>query len=215
LYIIDVSVTISEEVITFPGDPAPRILPVYRMERGDAYDLTKLDLGAHAGTHVDAPSHFIPEGSTADAVPLDVCIGRAFVADLAGLDAIDAQSLNKSVPPEASRILLRTKNSGFWAHKRFRPDFCYLTPDGAQWVDEHDVRLVGIDYLSIETPRSVDHPVHKLLLKRGVVVVEGLNLQAVREGWYTLLLLPLKIKGIDGAPARAVLLDDGALQEGL
>ena len=210
--IIDISVPITAYLPVYEGDPAPKINRVADLEHGDPYTLSRIDFGAHTGTHVDAPLHFIRGGATVDQLDLDVLMGPASVVDLslAGdkLHAADLESVTPTPIPE--RILLKTGNSSHWKNKEFYKRFVALAPDGANWLVEHGVRLVGIDYLSIEPFGSISFDVHHLLLAAGVVIVEGLDLSAVSEGQYHLVCLPLRIQGAEGAPARAVLLRSDA-----
>jgi arylformamidase len=204
--IIDISVPNRPGQHVYPGDPEPRVEPVRAIARGDVCNLSLLTLGSHTGTHVDAPYHFLPDGPRLGEVPLDRMIGEALVADLRGRPAVDAAAL-APVPVRPGDILLcQTDNSARWAAPGFQRDFTYLTEDAAAWLVARGVRAVGMDYLSIERFGSADFPVHRRLLGAGVFVIEGLDLQAVAPGRYTLVCLPLKFPDLDGAPARAVLL---------
>jgi arylformamidase len=193
--IIDISLPIGPETPVWPGDPPVVIEPVARVDRGDPADVSRLVLGTHTGTHVDPPAHFLPGGVTVDALALDVLVGPAMVAgfpagpiDGAALDSVAASG------DSSARLLLKTGGAAG-----------AVTPDGARWLVERGVRLVGADTLSIE-PASDDYPVHRVLLGAGVVIVEGLDLTAVTPGEYQLVCLPLRIVGGDGAPARAALI---------
>ena len=196
--IIDISRPIGPETPAWPGDPAVVVEPLSRVEAGAVAAVSRLALGTHTGTHVDPPAHFLAGGATVDALPLDVLVGPAVVADLTAAGPIDAARLAAQVPGDGtSRVLLKTGAADG-----------ALTPEGAAWLVERGVRLVGADTLSIE-PETRDYPVHRILLGAGVVIVEGLDLSAAAAGRYQLLCLPLRISGGDGAPARAVLIPDG------
>ncbi len=164
---------------------------------------------AHSGTHVDAPFHFINENAlTVDQLSLKVLSGRAYVLNLPDCDLITAQVLeNAEIPPRTRRLLFKTRNSAYWSShgNAFRDDYVALSKDGAQWLVDRGVKLVGIDYLSI-APFTDTRLTHEILLKAGVVVIEGLDLSKVSQGRYTLHCLPLKLAGADGAPARAILI---------
>jgi arylformamidase len=204
--LIDVSVRLSEATPTFPGNPAFTCEPVKRIARGDSANVTALHLGTHTGTHVDAPRHFFDARPGADALPLDVLIGRAVVIDIPGpRRGIVAADLEREDLRDGSRVLLKTANSALWQSAAFHQDFAYLEESGARLLVERGVRLVGIDYLSIEQFKRPGAPVHHLLLEGGVVIVEGLNLTGVPAGAYEMMCLPLDIAGADGAPARVVL----------
>jgi arylformamidase len=206
----DVSVPVSAETPTYAGDPGVELEQWAALARGDAANVTLLHFGAHTGTHVDAPSHFIEGAAKVDAVPLDVLIGPARVVEIPqDVRAVSADHLSALDLEGVTRLLLRTRNSNFWADTAagFRRDYTYLEPDAAGALVERGVRLVGIDYLSIEKFNPDRHDTHLILLSRGVVILEGLDLREVAPGDYELICLPLKIAGGtgDGAPARAVL----------
>jgi arylformamidase len=208
--IYDITLPISESMAIWPGDPPVRIRQPLRLERGDVATVSQIELGSHTGTHVDAPSHFLPGGSTIDRLGLEILIGKALVIDIRSVDSLGASDLERlHVPDHTERLLLKTKNSDHWTHgdNAFFTDFVALTEDGAHWLAGRGVKLVGIDYLSVASLED-PAPVHLILQGAGVVLVEGLNLSGVPEGTYQLICLPLKLTGCDGAPARAVLLAD-------
>lgn len=161
----------------------------------------------HAGTHVDAPWHFIPDGKTVETLDLNVLMGPAMVAHLPGVDSVGPEDLDSlDLPKETERLLLRTRNSLLWEAEEgeFQKDFVALTLDAARWVAERGIRLVGVDYLSVQ--RFNDPPdTHEVLLAAEIIILEGLDLSRVSSGWYDLYCLPLKLVGAEGAPARAVL----------
>jgi arylformamidase len=205
--IYDVSLPIISDGLAFPGDPQIQISVHQSIERGDVANVSALALGSHTGTHIDAPRHFLPGGGPVDAVPLERLIGPAVVLGLPEqATSIGAAELRPRDLRGARRVLFRTRNSALLSKPRFTPDYVSLAPDGAEYLLERKVELVGIDYLSIERFDSKDHPVHRTLLERQVVIVEGLDLSAVPEGSYELICLPLRLAGLDGAPARVVLI---------
>jgi arylformamidase len=192
--IIDISRPLSPATPVWPGDPPVVVEPMARVEAGDPADVSRLALGTHTGTHVDPPAHFFPGEPAVDALPLDVLMGPAVVAQF-DPGPIDGTALESTALPRGpSRLLLKTGG-----------DAGAVTPDGARWLVERGVRLVGADTLSIE-PETRDYPVHRILLGAGVVIVEGLDLAPVAPGPYELVCLPLRIAAGDGAPARAVLI---------
>ncbi|MGB7925326.1 MAG: cyclase family protein [Pyrinomonadaceae bacterium] len=209
--IYDVSVPISRTTPTYPGDPGIEIEQWAAMARGDAANVTMLHFGAHTATHVDAPAHFIEGASKVDAMPLDVLIGEARVVEIpAAARVIDANMVAAADLDGVSRVLFKTRNSAFWDDPAsgFRTDFTYIAPGAAQALAGRGVRLVGIDYLSVEEFQSDEKcETHTTLLARGIVIIEGLDLREVAAGVYELICLPLKIAGGtgDGAPARTVL----------
>lgn len=202
----DISRPLHDGGVIYPGDPEIVFRARSSIDRGDPANVTALALGSHSGTHVDAPSHFLPGGDPVDRLPLDRLIGPAAVLDLpADLPSVRAADLERQGLRGHRRVLLRTRNSR--APGEFSPDYCALTTDGAEYLLDQGVELVGIDALSIEPFGSADFAVHHLLLKRGVVIVEGLDLSSVSAGVYHLVCLPLRLQGLDGAPARAVLIE--------
>ncbi len=206
--IFDISLTISPAMPVWPGDPAVRLEQVESIDKGDPVNVTRLDLSAHTGTHVDAPHHFLNDGRTVESLSLEVLTGLCYVVQLPdAVDEISAEVLARiPIAEGTTRILFGTRNSRWWAqgNNQFQTDFVAVSEDGAQWLVEHGIRLVGIDYLSV-APFGDSTPTHEVLLKAGVVVLEGINLSQVPRGFYTLYCLPLKLSGSDGAPARAIL----------
>jgi len=193
--IYDISTPLSDSTPVYPGDPPVRIRRVSDLASGDEFMLSEIAMSLHAGTHIDAPSHFIPDASTVDAIPLDVLIGDAILADITTTGAITEDILKQfSFPADTTRLLLRT------------PDVAALSRCGAQWLVDTGVKLIGIDRLSIGSPDQSD-AVHRILLAAGVVIVESLNLTAPSPGKYKLICLPLNIANSEAAPARAVLID--------
>ena len=208
----DVSLGIAGDMLVWPGDPAVEVVPRLQMSKGDPANVSELRIGTHTGTHVDPPVHFIEGGAGIDQVSLDVLAGEATVADLRGhpgpLSRADLEGLD--LPQEITRLLLKTNNSEQWTKARpleFDSDYTCLSVEAADWLIEHGIELIGVDYLSVEEKGSQGHPVHVKLLSSGVVIVEGLDLSAIEPGEYTLVCLPLKILGGDGGPARALLIE--------
>ena len=204
----DITLTISPELPTWPGDPGIEIERVEKIEHGSNANVSRVDMGVHTGTHVDAPYHFLQDGVTVDQLNLSLLTGRAYVLHLPDVDIITAAVLEEAqIPPRTRRVLFKTSNSDLWAEGEsdFQSDFVGLSEDGAEYLVRRGVKLVGMDYLSI-APFKNSRPTHERLLEAGVVVVEGLNLTEVEQGRYTIYCLPLKIANSDGAPARAILI---------
>lgn len=194
----------------YAGDPAVKLERTVDLDQGDAYTVTWIEMGAHTGTHVDAPAHFQRGGRTVDQIDLDAVIGRAHVVDMTRVEReITSRDLEAAdVPHGAERLLFRTRNSALWSIAGFQQGYVGVAGDGAKWLVDHGVRLVGIDYLSVETFGSPDFSAHHILLAAGVVILEGVNLEGVEAGPYKLVCLPLRIAGVEGAPARAVLIQE-------
>ncbi len=204
--IYDISVPIREKMPTWPGDPKVHIQLAKSMERGDSCNVTALAMGAHTGTHFDAPFHFIPGGKTVDQLDLTLLVGTCRVFEIPTEDELDVTHLRGLPLKGVTRALFKTANSSLWATRDdFYEDFVYLTPVAAKFLVEMGVKLVGVDYLSVEGYHAQGSPAHQALLGAGVVILEGLNLADVPAGDYELIALPLKIAGADGAPARALL----------
>jgi arylformamidase len=202
----DITLPITESIITYPGNPPTRVRPHNRIADGDDANVSELGFGSHTGTHVDAASHFIDGGQTVDALPLDRLMGEADVLRIPdNVQAIGPAELEAAGAARQRRILLRTRNSELLGRDRFQEDFAYLTGAGAEFLAESGTELVGIDYLSIEAFDAEEPVAHRTLLEREIVVLEGVDLRGVEPGRYELICLPLKVAGIDGAPARVVL----------
>jgi len=202
----DATLPLQEGMITFPGDPSFQIDPYFQRREGAPFDLSLMSIGTHLGTHVDPPAHYLDGGATADEMPLEAMMGPGVVLDMRGIAKIDRKALEKSPLGDHVRVLLKTDNGPLLLDSSFHKDYVYLTKDGAQYLSSKGVCLVGIDYLSIECYENLGAPVHHILLKAGIVILEGVFLTEVPPGAYDIFCLPLKIKGADGAPARVVLM---------
>ena len=206
--IIDISLHISEDMTTWPGDRDVQISKVRDMDKGDYLSVTNMSLCVHTGTHMDAPNHFIKDGGGIETLSLDTLVGPAQVIELGDVDIIEVKDLEGAgIKNDTTRLLLKTRNSALWddpAHD-FDEAFVAPSPAAAQWLVDQGIQLVGIDYLSIERYKEPGHLTHLILLGAEVAVIEGLDLRAVSAGEYQLTCLPIKIKGSDGSPARAIL----------
>jgi arylformamidase len=207
MHTYDISLTIKPDMPTWPGDPKVEMVQIMNIENGDDANVTQISFCVHTGTHVDAPRHFLAKGKSVDSLVLKTLTGRAFVLYLPDADLITAKVLEEAeLPPRTRRVLLKTRNSEFWAQgeRQFRDDYVAVSPDGAQYLVDRGVQLVGVDYLSV-APFDDAKRTHQILLEAGVIILEGLDLSRVSDGRYNLYCLPLKIFGADGAPARAIL----------
>jgi len=204
--IYDISVPIREKMPVWPGDPGVKISLAMSMQRGGPVNVSALAMGAHTGTHFDAPHHFIHGRQTVDQLDLDVLVGSCRVFEIRTDDEIDVNHLRGLPLKGVARALFKTVNSKLWAARDdFYEEFVYLTPVAAKFLVQMGVKLVGVDYLSVEGYHAQGAPAHLALLGAGVIILEGLNLADVPPGDYELIALPLKIAGADGAPARAIL----------
>jgi arylformamidase len=203
----DVSLEIYPGMVVWPGDQAVERKRVSKIEAGRNANVSVMKCGVHTGTHVDAPYHFLADGKTLEKLDIQVLVGLGYVADLPGVAKIDSNVLESAgIPAGTERLLVRTRNSEEWKTdpKKFREDYVGLDTTGAEWLVQRGIRLFGIDYLSVAT-RTQTKPVHQVLLKKEMILVEGLNLNSVPAGPCRVYCLPLKIRGSDGAPARVLL----------
>lgn len=206
----DVSVPVRNGGVVYPGNPPISITPVQSIAQGDTANVSRIDLGSHTGTHVDAPLHFMDGGAGVDELPLDALVGPArLIAFGDDVMAVGEAELRQHDLRGVTRLLIATRNSAWLASgsSEFHPDFTHVAPDGAEYLVSIGVRLVGVDYLSVEQFHSPHHKTHKTLLSNGVVIVEGLVLSEPPPGDYELYCLPMLLAGLDGAPARAILMN--------
>lgn len=200
----DVSVLISGDMPAWPGDR----FVFHRAEeigKGDVCNKSFMEIGSHIGTHIDAPYHFEPEGITIEQISLDAFLGPARVVSFEEVDRIDLAEIESISLSGVERILFKTRNSHFWRESAFREDYVHLTPQACRVLAESGMKLVGVDYLSIEKYRNEGYESHHILLGKGIPLLEGLDLSQVEPGDYELAALPLRIAGGDGSPVRAAL----------
>ncbi len=200
----DITVPLCPGLPSFPGDPRVEIEPVTTLAGGDIFNVSRIAMCTHSGTHLDPPRHCDEQGMAVDDLPISLLIGDALLFEIAGKKEIGRDELAHLPLEGTERLLLRTDNSLLWKMKGFCAEFCHLTPEGARFLVERGVKLFGMDYLSVERWDG-NGEVHQILLRNGVAILEGLNLDGIESGNYQLICLPLKIKGGDGGPARAVL----------
>ncbi len=186
--IYDITLTVSPDMPVWPGDPAVALEQVESMDKGAEYNLTRLAMSVHAGTHVDAPHHFLNDGRTVESLPLDVLTGSCYVVQFPDdVDEITAEVLARTpIPDGVERLLFGTRNSRYWAQgvKEFQTDFVAVSEDGAQWLVERGIKLVGVDYLSV-APYHQSVPTHRVLLEAGIVALEGSTLRKYRAAFMT------------------------------
>lgn len=204
----DISVPLSEDTPVFEGDPKITIDICLEIAKGDPANLTAISMCAHTGTHVDAPNHFIDGAATVEEIDLGKLLGTCRVIEIPN-DALSVTVDHLAGKLDCERVVFKTRNSSFWSDSTqgFRKDFTYIEPEAAQMIADSGIKLVGIDYLSVEKFGSESFPTHIALLEKEIVIVEGLDLSDVAPGEYELLCLPLRLRGGkgDGAPARALL----------
>ncbi|MEK6602719.1 MAG: cyclase family protein [Candidatus Binatota bacterium] len=200
----DISLNLSSETVSWVTSPPFELVERKRMSRGDRNNSSALNMSAHAGTHVDAPFHFVPDGATIESLPLEIFIGPALV------HAVDADRYITREHVEAidlkgeTRVLFKTRNSQLLHRPAYDPDFVAFSVEAAQTLVARGVKLVGLDYLSV-AHADEQVPVHRAFLDHGVVLLEGVDLSEITPGRYELICFPLRLRGLDGAPCRAVL----------
>jgi len=211
---IDISVPVSNDIPVWEGDPKVEIRSAASIAAGDIANVSFLNMGAHTGTHIDAPVHFVQGQKGVDSIAVDRLIGEAVVVDFGDLEGEihyeDFERMN--IPAGTKRLLCKTSNSRLWTlyPNRFYKDFIGVSDSGARWVVEHGIDVLGVDYLGVERFDSVacGAPTHHRLLEAEVIIIEGLNLSAVEPGPYELICLPVRMKNLDGAPCRAILVKE-------
>ena len=203
----DISLTITEDLPTWPGDPDIILKKTSQIDEGEMVNMTHISTSVHVGTHVDAPNHFLGDGETVENIPPELLVGSAEVIEFSGDNHITADDLRAmDFCGKGKRLLIKTSNSNFWAEglSEFQEEFIALDSGAAAYLVECGVEVIGVDYLSV-APYHDPEPTHQILLEAGVLIIEGLNLSGIEPGPYQLMCLPLKIGGSDGAPARVFL----------
>ena len=202
--LIDVTVPLDASLPVYPGNTPFSLEAIKRIAEGGSSNVSSLHMSAHTGTHVDAPRHFFDSGEGVESLPLELLIGRARVIEVTSARGIGPEAL-KGIDAEDIRVLIKTRNSRLWGSPEFHQDYVGVTAEGATYLVNHGVKVLGVDYLSVEEFRKPGAPAHHILLGGGTIVIEGLNLRDVEPGIYELFCLPLRLVGADGAPARVVL----------
>jgi len=203
---IDISVPLRDGMVHWPGDSDVTIKRIRDMAQGEVCNVSFLSMSAHTGTHMDAPLHFLREGKSLDRLPIEATIGPARVIEITDPEAIKPDALRPCKIKQGERILFKTRNSKkSWNKTGFDEDFVYITQEAARYLAERRIQTVGIDYLSVGGFKRDGVETHHALLGAGIWIIEGLNLSQVKPGRYELICLPLKVLGLEGAPARAVL----------
>ena len=206
----DVSVPIANGMPVWPSDPPVKLTAQEHLSRDKSHTIrvTSIEMGSHTGTHIDAPWHFVEGGRKLDEIPLEWLIGQATVVEISGVRSIVRSGLEPLDWTGVERVLFKTDNSAHWSDGRFHKEFVYLEPEAGEFLAARGVRLVGIDYLSIDRYKSEKHPTHFVLLPRDIIILEGLNLNGIAPGRYHMVALPLNLQHADGAPTRVILVDD-------
>ncbi len=203
--LIDVTVPIDSNLATYPGNTPFSLEGIKRLANGDSSNVSTLHLSAHAGTHVDAPRHFFDDGEGVESLALEMLCGRTRVVELTTRKGITAEDLAGFDLREDVRLLLKTANSRLWGTSDFQEDFIGVTEGAARFLVDRGVKVLGVDYLSVEPYKTPGAPAHHVLLGARTIIIEGLNLRDVEPGTYEMFCLPLAVVGADGAPARVIL----------
>jgi arylformamidase len=209
--VIDVSVPLSPGLPVWPGDPSIVLERVNSIAEGSESNDSQLACSVHTGTHVDAPKHFVDDGNTIELLPMNLMVGPAQLVKAPPVDVITTDVLEGlAIPAGTIRLLIKTRNSNLWDQPNhlFNTEYVALSSEAAEWVVNRGIRLIGIDYLSVQLYSDKDPRTHQVLLEAGVIIVEGLDLRKPDPGRYQLICLPLKLVGSDGAPARVVLIEE-------
>lgn len=205
----DITLPISDTLITWPTDPTVSIRKTSMISQGNTCNVSELKFSSHCGTHIDAPYHFEESGITIDQIPLDSLIGNVTVFDIKNKKKIDLDDLKSLELQNCKRVIFKTRNSTGWRLSEFKKDFVYITKEAAKYLADSNVKLVGIDSLSVDKFDTIYADTHHILLRKGIIIIEGLDLSNIKAGEYELIALPLKIKDGDGSPARVILRNTG------
>ena len=205
----DVSVPITIRMPVWPSDPRVNLAPAAHLsgDKSHTVRLTGIEMGSHTGTHIDAPWHMVEGGRRLNEIPIETLVGPASVFEISQAPSISRAALEKLNLDGVQRVLFKTENSQHWNDSKFYEQFVYLDPEAAEFLVEQGIKLVGIDYLSIDKFKSEKHPTHFALLRNNVVIIEGLNLSQIQAGKYQMTALPLNLQEVDGAPTRVILTD--------
>lgn len=205
--IYDVSVPITTTMPVWPSDPPVNLTPNSHLARDKSHTIrvTKIEMGSHTGTHIDAPWHMVEGGRRLNEIPMEILVGPAAVFEIPGVPSIGRSAVEKLDFDGVPRVLFKTDNSQHWDDSKFYEQFVYLESEAAEFLVNQGIKLVGIDYLSIDSFQSEKHPSHFVLLGRNVVIIEGLNLSRIKPGKFLMTALPLNLQDVDGAPTRVIL----------
>jgi arylformamidase len=203
--LIDVSLPLDEHLPAYPGNTPFGLEPIKRVARGDSSSVSSMHSSLHAGTHVDAPCHMFDGAPGAETLPLEMLVGRARVIEVTSRRTVSAEDLQSFDLTEDIRLLIKTHNSQLWGSSEFHPDYVGISEGAARHLVASGIKVLGVDYLSVEQFKTPGAPAHHALLGAGVIVIEGLDLREVEPGIYELFCLPLRVVGGDGAPARVIL----------
>jgi arylformamidase len=203
--VYDISMPIRDGMITWPGEGPVKVERTRSMAHGDRLNLTRIEMGVHTGTHIDAPFHFVDGAAGVDTIPPPLLVGPALVVAIMGVRQIGVEALEGAdIPMGVSRVLLKTDNVELARKGQFDDSYSYITLEGARYLINRGVKVLGVDYLSV-AEYGKGEEVHRALLTEGAVIIEGLDMRGVPPGIYKMVAMPLRIVGCDGAPARVVL----------
>ena len=203
----DITIPLNNDTPVWPGDKGIRIWRTAEIGQTSDFNISRMELGVHSGTHIDAPFHLFSDGKTIDAYALDQLIGSVLVVEIQpGIELITKEILENINFEGFERVLFKTDNSKYWNSDKpkFTDKYIALSSSGANYLATLGLCLVGIDYFSVSPMEDLLEP-HRILLRKGITVLENVDLREVQPGVYTLYCLPMKLTGTDGAPVRAIL----------
>lgn len=201
----DLSVNISENLVTFPGDPQYQFEDINSLGQGSKFNLRRIHLGNHTGTHIDFPSHVIKGGKSSNDFPISTLIGNGVIILVpSNMPSITKDFIQKQLILKDDFVFFKTANSQFSKNKKFIKNYVYIEPDAAEEILSKQVKIIGIDYISVDKYEAEDLPVHRILLASNILIVEGLELNDVPNGRCKIYIMPLKIDQMDGLPARVI-----------
>lgn len=203
---IDVTVPVVSGMVHWPGDDPVKVERRQEIAKGDLVNMSTISMGAHTGTHMDAPLHFLRDGKSLDELPFEAIVGRARVVEISDPVSIEPDALVPLSIQEGERILFKTRNSTVdWHLEEFMEDYVHVSLDSAGFLVERKVQTIGIDYLSIGGYKADNPETHRRLLEAGIWLIEGLDLSRVEQGGYRMVCLPLRLHNTEGSPARVIL----------
>ncbi len=205
---IDATLSMKPETVHWPGHPLYIVNQMMSMTRGEVMNVTSISMCSHFGTHIDAPRHYLVDGTSVDEIRPEILIGPCKVVEYPLREHIPANFINELNLEDVSRLLIKTVNSRFLRNTEFHEDFIALLPEASSILVEIGIKLLGIDGYSIGPfDPSLGQPVHQIFLGAGPdqVAIEGVDLQEVPPGDYELLAIPLRLSGLEASPARVLL----------